>query len=320
MAHELIAILPQRALSLPGGLTGIIRGDATAVLAEAPGWSERLRAATKPGGAAQAAQRHLTRLEALLALGPVLPCPAGTACTAEEAALLLALDAPLIARLAHEIGPRRHYQLTLDWDAPQVLGAFRTSPELAPLFTGAPLTPEALRDGVAALADRLRATAMRLLAPAIEDPLDQPRGADSLLNLVFLLPPEAEPRLEAALEAIDALWTEGLRLRLVGPSAPFSHALIEIDRADAAALKRAADLLGLAPGATPETIAETAKAALRRLDLPANGAEAIRVAAQTLIRVQQAAGLGLAPGAALPRVVHLRPGTSAVPHPQGRAA
>jgi hypothetical protein len=303
VAHEIIAILPCEAAQLPSGLTGVVGRGATAVLAPAPGWAERLT-----GGPKQTAVRHHSRLEALMAMGSVLPFAAGIACTPEEAALLLRLDAPLIARLAAEIGPRRHFQLALDWDESRVLAAFRDSPELAPLFSGAAVTPEALRQAITALADRLSATALRLLDPVAEDPVEQPRAPGCLLNLVFLLRPEDEPRLDAALQAIDALWSEGLRLRLIGPSAPISHALVDIDRADVAALAAAADLLKVAPEAGPEAVTEAAKAALRSPDLAANAAEQIRAAARLLLRAGDIAALGLSGAATLPHLVHLRPG------------
>lgn len=306
MAHEIIAILPGDTVPLPAGLTRVSAGGATAVLAPAPGWTERLT-----GGPKQTAVRHHSRLEALLALGPVLPFAAGIACDPDEAALLLRLDAPLIARLAAEIGPRRHFQLALDWDESRVLTAFRDSPELAPLFAGAPVTPEALRQAITALADRLSATALRLLDPVAEDPVEQPRAPGCLLNVVFLLRPEDEPRLDAALEAIDALWTEGLRLRLVGPSAPISHALLDIDRVDAGAVSAAADLLGLRPDAGATAVREAAKAALRRPDLAANAAEHLRAAARLLIRAQEIAALRGSVPLSLPQLVHHRPGGTA---------
>ncbi|TKD17477.1 hypothetical protein FBT96_14220 [Rhodobacter capsulatus] len=305
MAHEIIAILPCETALLPAGLTSVVGRGATAVLAPAPGWAERLT-----GGPKQTAVRHHSRLEALMAVGSVLPFAAGIACTPEEAALLLTLDAPLIARLAAEIGPRRHFQLTLDWDESHVLAAFRDSPELAPLFSGAPVTPEIMRRAITALADRLNAKALHLLDPVAEDPVEQPRAPGCLLNVVFLLRPEDEPRLDAALEAIDALWTEGLRLRLVGPSAPISHALLDIDRADSAAVPAAADLLEVRPDAGKDAVVNAAKAALRSPDLAANAAEEIRAAARLLIRAGEIAALGRSIAATLPQLVHQRPGGS----------
>lgn len=305
MAHEIIAILPFETARLPEGLSGIVRAGATAVLAPAPGWTERLRSGPK-----HTAIRHHNRLETLMRLGPVLPFAAGTACTAQEADLLLALDAPLIARLATEIGPRRHFQLTLDWDESQVLSVFRDSPELAPLFNGSAVTPERMRTAVTALATRLRATALELLAPVLSDPIEQPRAPGSLLNLVFLLAPEDDPRLDQALQAIDALWSEGFRLRLVGPSAPISHALLDIDRADPAVVHAAADRLALAPDASKEAIAEAAKRALRAPDLAANAASEIRAAAQHLIRAAEIAALGGPQAPNLPQLRHQRYGTA----------
>lgn len=306
MAHEIVAILPCETAALPEGLTGVAAKGAMAVLAPAPGWTERLT-----GGPKQTAVRHHSRLEALMALGPVLPFAAGIACEPDEAALLLTLDAPLIARLAAEIGPRRHFQLALEWDESRVLAAFRDSPELAPLFSGAPVTPDAMRCAVAALADRLNTNALRLLAPVVDDPVDQPRAPGCLLNVVFLLRPEDEPRLDAALEAIDALWTEGLRLRLVGPSAPISHALLDIDRVDAGAVPAAAGLLGVMPDVGMEAVNAAAKAALRSPDLAANAAEKIRAAARLLIRASEIAALGRSIPLTLPQLVHQRPGSSA---------
>ncbi len=303
MAHEIIAILPCETDALPEGLTCVAAKGATAVLAPAPSWTERLT-----GGPKHTAVRHHSRLEALMPLGPVLPFAAGIACEPDEAALLLTLDAPLITRLAAEIGPRRHFQLSLAWDESQVLAAFRDSSELAPLFSGAPVTPDAMRCAIAALADRLNATALRLLEPVVEDPIEQPRAPGCLLNVVFLMRSDDEPRLDAVLEAIDALWTEGLRLRLVGPSAPISHALLDIDRVDVGAVPAAAGLLGVMPDVGIDAVRDAAKAALRSPDLVANAAEEIRAAARLLIRAKEMAALGRSISSTLPQLVHQRPG------------
>lgn len=317
MSHEMIAILPGKpsGAALPEGLIEVVGETARAILAPAPGWQRLLS-----GGAKQAAIRHHARLEALLTCGPVLPFRIGVACSRAEAALVLELESPLIARLAAEIGARRHYQLTLDWEEARVLEHFRASPELAPLFTGPPVTPEALRDAVSALAKRLRDVAQGMLRPALCDPLEQPRGPGSLLNLVFLIAPGEEAPLEAALESIDALWPEGFRLRLVGPSAPISHALLDLDRADASALQAAARCLDLPlDGLDAARIALAHRHALRRPDLPANEADQIRHAARLLMQGCRAAALGLAQGAPLPLLRHLRENTSAA-LPEEKAA
>lgn len=317
MSHEIIAILPgiSDGPPLPEGLIAVAGREARAILAPAIGWQRLLG-----GGAKQAAIRHHARLEALLPGGPVLPFRIGVACSRDEAALVLEIDAALISRLGREIGDRRHYQLTLAWDEARVLDRFRDSPELASLFAGAAVTAEALRDAVAALAKRLRDTALGILEPAICEPLEQPRSPGDLLHLVFLLAPGEEKSLETALETIDALWPEGFRLRLIGPSAPISHGLLDLDRADSAALHAAARRLDL-PLDTIDAacIAQASRGALRHSGLPANEADQIRQAARLLDQVCRANALGWRQGTALPLLRHLRDNASAA-QSEGKAA
>lgn len=159
---------------------------------------------------AQVAARQ-ARLEALMPLGPVLACPPGVSLSIDA---LLPHVADLSLWLDRLVG-RVQFQVQIFWDRDAARGRFA----------------DQLRDGSDAaldqLAAQLAAQMWQGLAPVALDAEALPReGPEMLLNRVLLLRAQEEMRLDQAIEAIDALWPEGLRLRLVGPSPAVSFALL----------------------------------------------------------------------------------------------
>lgn len=105
------------------------------------------------------------------------------------------------------------YQIEVDWAEDR----FRAAPEIAPLFSAASVDPAALVKAVERLAERLGPEFEGLLPPAV-DLLALPRVAGMLWNVAALVPARSEVLLDAALAQIDAIWTEGLTLRVTGPA------------------------------------------------------------------------------------------------------
>lgn len=214
------------------------------------------RARRQTGVALVARQRVLERL---LPHGPALAIVPGDALTPADAPQALAAHHDLLAAAFAAMAGRVQYQVLIGWNPATALRHWREAPELAALPS------DAAAPAIAASAEALRArlghdfaSRVALAADdAIALPLD---GPERLANLACLLDAAALPRLEAALEAVDAVWPEGLALRLIGPTPPHSFAALRIERPDPAAEAAAAAQLGLSPGADAATV----RAAFRR--------------------------------------------------------
>jgi hypothetical protein len=135
---------------------------------------------------------------------------------------------------------------------------------------------------VARLARRLAAMMEDEIARAGIAGTDQPRGPGMILHRSLLVPTTAFPALDACLERIDALWSDGLSLRLIGPTPPVSFVLFEAVRVDAARLTAARRVLGSVGALGPAAIAAARRMALRTAT-DANAADAIRSAAKDLL-------------------------------------
>jgi hypothetical protein len=123
-------------------------------------------------------------------------------------------------------------------------------------------------------------------------------------------------RLEAALAEVDALWPEGLRIRLIGPTPAISFCALSVDRPGRGALTAARRRLGLDDGPLDRAAVRAAfrRAAMAGRSDRAPGADGVaaelRAAAALLGWAAEAqAGLALAglDGPA-PRITALREG------------
>lgn len=184
----------------------------------------RRRAILKAAGARQA------MLEGLMPLGPVLVLPPGQ--QADAAAF-----APFVDELeawADRLEGRVQFQLTLSWHRAAAAGRF------AARCDGTEVGLDRLGQELAQqVTDRLSEVAL----DSIPLPTDAP---EVLVHCVLLIDAAQEMRLDQVLEEIDALWPEGLRLRLVGPSPALSFALATLRPLAETELRAAADAMGAA--------------------------------------------------------------------------
>lgn len=224
-----LAILRRTDAPLPAGLDGETFGSL--MLVHGPGLKlsgftlrGRRQAVLRQASARQA------RLEALMPLGPVLALPLGPALPA-------AAFAPFTTELhawLDRLEGRVQFQVTVSWDRTAARARFAAEldgDDDAALGRFAAGMTEAMDARLASVAlDRLGL------------PVD---GPDMLLNRVLLLPAEEEMRLDAVIDAIDGLWPEGLRLRVIGPSPALSFALASLRPLPAGALGQACEALGL---------------------------------------------------------------------------
>jgi hypothetical protein len=244
-------------------------GPLAAVFAQtaaAPGGAAALcggKRARKAAGTALVARQRV--LERLLAHGDALPAPPDAALAPEEARDALLANAALLSGALDGVSGRVQHQVLVSWDPAAALRRYADAPELAALREGASA------GDIAAAGEALRARlgqafAARIAAAAddaVALPLD---GPERLINLACMTRRDALPGFEAALEAVDADWPEGLAIRMIGPTPPHSFAALSVRRVDAAAEAEACRALGVAP----EQGAEAARRALRARALSAH--------------------------------------------------
>ena len=286
MTAEPIAILrPHGVAALPTGLTAEARGGLCLVSGPAAPRGVVFGHRARRGALLRHAARRQGWLEALMTAGPVLPLRPGTALDAAG----LATHAGLFNAWLDRLEDRVQLQLTVRWDREAARGQFATAHELVGI---------AQKPGLDRLAARL-AAAMQAELDVLElDAIPLPIAEDDmLLNRVLLIAAGAEPALDAAVDRIDALWPEGLRLRLVGPSPAVSFALAGLRALPLGDLRAAAAVLGLPPPATGAELAALAAGiapARRRALAEGPHRDAVPAAAATLAA---AAAAGFSPGA-----------------------
>lgn len=86
-----------------------------------------------------------------------------------------------------------------------------------------------------------------------------------LWNVAALVPARSEVLLDAALAQIDAIWTEGLTLRVTGPAPMMSFCTIALDPVTPAQVAWALDRFGLAALDEIEGLAATRRRLLHAL-------------------------------------------------------
>lgn len=280
---ELIALVPGNHTEAPhpdltvfsaNGLTALIRPRKRRALILPPGRKQALQTA---------AQRQ-SWLESALSIGPVLAARPDTVLSREAIASMIRANRTLIDRVLERLAGQVQFQVSVTWTADGVLRRFRESPELRPHFTRGQVSAQALRDAVHRLAGRLGKEMEARLGEVSTECLSLPLTEDMLLNAAVLIPPEAEDCLDRAVTAIDAIWTEGLHIRQIGPSPAVSFALLETRRFAAADVLEASILLGLDRHAPEGKIASARRSALLRN--PAES-ETIRQAAELLLAARQ---------------------------------
>lgn len=250
---EIVAIVDaERAGTISEGWTGtaltlVEAGGLTAVMAppmRKPDLLTRLTGNTARIVAPLVDRQRL--LEHLLTRHDVLPLRPGAGLGPADAADFLKINKALLRAALNDCVGKVQYQLTISWDPSAALGRFAS-------MTGD--TAHALATSAEAMRRSLSRDFAGRLDGAVLDRIDQPiDGIETVLNAVLLVERNATAALDQALEEIDAVWSEGLRLRLVGPLPPLSFTLVvarPVDRAERQAAER---LLGLQSESSPPVI------------------------------------------------------------------
>lgn len=288
MKRELLALLPGVSdLPCVDGLETVAARDFTAVFAPAaPPWV--LGPALRRHRLGTAAQRQHW-LEQLMPAGPVLPFAPGSVLDESEADALIAANDGILRGLVRRLGGRVQYQITVHWAESRVLDQFRAAPEIAPLFDIDTVSATAVSRAVTRLAKRLSEGIEARLSEVAHDLTPLPRKSGILTNLVLLVPDAETGALDRALEDIDAIWTDGLRIRQIGPGPAVSFASLRLTRHRPSEVARALTLLGLRASDPPEAVHAARNRLLRGA---APEAAAIRAAARLAEAALRIGGTG----------------------------
>lgn len=261
--HDIIAIL-EGAHDLRD-LTGLVASSAhgfTVVCDAAPVPILRLpvdrRTALRHAAARQAI------CETLMTRGTVLPALPQQAVDPSRASDIILANIDVLQDWSGQMSGLVQYQITVTWDQEKVLTRFRDAPEIAPLYARQRVAPAQIERAVHDLAQRLGHDIIALLAPIGVDMAILPNGGNGLANLVILMPPTAIHALDDAVAAIDAIWTEGLHIRQIGPGPAGSFLSLTARQIKPHMLAAARDLFKKAGAETNADISIAAKALLRQ--------------------------------------------------------
>lgn len=288
MKHDLLAILPgTHKGASPEGLHFISDVDFTAVLG-AKAAKFRTGAMLKHQRLRGAADRQ-RQLEGLMQYGTVLPIAPDMAIELDNAATLLRANKPCLTTLAERLADQVQYQITVAWDAPNVLTRFQDALEIQPLFNAGSVSPRDVGHAVTKLANRLETEISIHLDAVSTDLAELPRDGDIIANYAVMVSTANTKKLDEAIEKIDKIWKEGFHIRQIGPAPAASFALISLQQIGTRDVRSAATQLGLAADWTPPQLRAAYRAALIASDGVEGQAEAVRHAANVL-EAQQRVG------------------------------
>jgi hypothetical protein len=243
---ELVAIV--RGDGPPDGHAGcaVVRCEEhAAILRPAP-----ILRATCRRAALKAAAEHARLLEGLMTYGTVLPALPGQRLRAPEVPRLIAANLPTLVGLEDRLSGRAQYQVSVAWQA-----------DRAPARFGIPQGRESATT-FAALASDLRERIGAHLAAAAVETLALPVADGLIANHAVLVEREAEAALDATVERIDAIWSEGFTVRMIGPYPAVSFVSLMLERVEAPAVRAARAAFGLAPRFSAEALRQARRNAL----------------------------------------------------------
>ena len=199
------------------------------------------------------AVRRQAQLEQLLPVGTVLPALQGVMLPQGDVAQAIGANIEELTGLSDRLVGRVQYQISVSGD-PQAALVRLAAPGTA--FSGCKNPDE--------LAQRFGAYSRELLDPIAAELSALPLTEGTFANMAVLVDVARVAELDRALERIDALWSDGLRIRQIGPSPAVSFASIGFKRVGAGQLRAARKRLGLlAPETRRDDILRAKRAALR---------------------------------------------------------
>lgn len=208
---------------------------------------QRLLRPTRKAMLRNAADRQRT-LEKLMPFGTVLPVLPGMALTSTEAQSFISGNQPALDELSKTLRNMVQFQITVSWDEDQAVEHFG----------------QAECYDLPAVRLQLAARFSEMLEEVSSDRIALPLGDGVILNTVVLLNNNHEAVLDQLVQKIDATWTEGLRIRQVGPSPALSFASIGVRRVRKSQVAAARAALDLPSVASVDDVAQARRRALKQ--------------------------------------------------------
>lgn len=272
------AVIPEltRAFAADPAVFAVAEAGLCAVLWRQPGGGALLGSASRKQLGEMLVQSQQI-LEQAQQAGPILAAAAGQRFAGEEEARrFLEVNAEALRQGLREFGALRQHQVTVSWNPTGAMLHFRKAAAVAEALQAVAKDPgpaagallaRAMEGQKARLAEGFRAELAGAAADLIALPVDDP---DMLLNVVVAVIPGGGDSLDRALERIDAVWSEGLAVRCVGPLPVISFAAVSIDRVEQDRIESARRRLGVADAASLEEV-ETAFRAVLKSSHPDQG-------------------------------------------------
>ena len=282
---DLIAVLDGTNHDAPvAGVQMVPAGGLTAVLSTVP--RPLMRLPQSRANQLLATATLLALQEACMTHATLLPARQNRGMTRAGASAFLLANQPFLKDLMTRFRGLAQVQVTVSWNAPSVLQRFSHEVELAAIFARGHVTPADLAAAIPRLAARLGGIIAGILADACVDMAPLPVAQDVLWNGALLVPTAALLALDQAVEAVDAIWPEGLRIRQIGPAPVASFALLEVEPVSPAQIAAALGQLGLHSLPDLRELAAARRQHLMAAPTGAQDRDAIRAAA----RIVEAAG------------------------------
>lgn len=241
---ELIAILPGvRAQAPDAALQTVTHAGHTAVLTKHPSPVIHLPQSRKQ--VLESAAKRQAWLEALMPFGTVLPVQPGHWITTAQVPPLIEANSAEFNRLHRRLEGQVQFQITVEWAADRVLDRFRNSAELAPLFASDQTTAPEVREAVQTLANSLAARFTQMTNEVVTEAIALPVTENVLWNHALLVAQSKSAALDWVVETIDDIWTEGFRIRQIGPAPASSFATLDLHAVSAQDISAALDSFGL---------------------------------------------------------------------------
>ena len=261
--YEILAIIPDKsALIEHDQLHGVSAHGYTAVMATRPRRAIKLPQNRKD--ALQFAAARQAMLEALMPIGPVLPFRPDYHLATKDVPNLIAANEHIFKRLSNKLRGKVQFQVSVHWDREHALAKFRDAPEMAEVLSHSRTTQNAFSRAVQALSSRLSHQMVLALEEVSAEMITLPMTPDMLLNSVILLDEQKLKDLDVVVERIDAIWTEGLRIRQIGPAPAASFALLHPQQIGAAKITLAERTLGVSAQSGTAVITQARRDALLR--------------------------------------------------------
>lgn len=246
--RDLIAILPVSHIkSCPSGLSAISHEGFTAVLGSSS-LTRSLRLTRR--AMLKGSVKRQQWIEQLMAHGTVLPVLPGTSLKPKEVQDFLQANRAFLDQQGRLLAGKVQFQVTITWNPDDAMQHFECDTE----------------QDLQSQAEVLRRSVGRVWESIGSEQHALPRDENTIANDVLLIDADQELTLDAAVETIDLLWSEGLRIRQIGPSPAVSFGSLGVKRFSAAQVAAAMQVFSFTDVPNAAVLAETRRSALKRSD------------------------------------------------------